>query len=102
MEWLESLGPWATLVKIGLILLLGLIARLVIGFSIRRSVRAILAGGKGTKLSGISQERIAQRGKTIGSVLDNHHKPQILPLVVLMHRGNLSILGLSKQQHPLP
>jgi moderate conductance mechanosensitive channel len=71
MEWLETLGPWATLVKIGLILLLAVIARVVIGFSIRRSVKAILSGGKGAKVSGLSQERIAQRGKTIGSVLDN-------------------------------
>lgn len=68
MEWLETLGPWATLAKIGIILLLALAARFVIGFSIRRSVRAILAGGKP---NGASKERISQRGKTIGSVLDN-------------------------------
>lgn len=71
MEWLVALGPWATLVKIGMILLLALAARVVIGFSIRRSVKAILQGGKGAKVSGFTQERITQRGKTIGSVLDN-------------------------------
>lgn len=71
MEWLVALGPWATLVKIGLILALALISRVVIGFSIKRSVKAILSGGKGSKGTGVSQERIAQRGKTIGSVLDN-------------------------------
>ncbi len=71
MEWLEALGPWATLVKIGLILLLALISRVIIGFSIRKSVRAILSGGKNNKAAGLPQERIAQRGKTIGSVLDN-------------------------------
>lgn len=70
MEWIESLGPWATLIKIGLIILLAIVARVVIGFSIRKSVRAILASGKNQK-TGISQERISQRGKTIGSVLDN-------------------------------
>lgn len=71
MEWIESLGPWATLVKIGLIVMLAILARVVIGFSIRRSVRAILSGGKSQKQTGFSQERISQRGKTIGSVLDN-------------------------------
>lgn len=71
MEWIESLGPWATLIKIGLILLLATLARIVMGFSIRRSVKAILAGGKTLKQGGFSEERIAQRGKTIGSVLDN-------------------------------
>lgn len=71
MEWLEQLGPWESLVKIGLILVLALIARVVLGFSIRKSVRAVLNGPKGLKPTKTSEQRLAQRAKTIGSVLDN-------------------------------
>ncbi len=71
MEWLEQLGPWATLVKIGLILAIALIARVVLGFSIRKSVRAVLNGSKGSKPTKTSEQRLAQRARTIGSVLDN-------------------------------
>lgn len=76
MEWLEAFGPWATLIKIGLIVALAVLTRVILGFSIRRSVRAIISGSKAKKAgsgksTAINQERISQRGKTIGSVLDN-------------------------------
>lgn len=76
MSWLEALGPWALLVKIGLIVVLAILARVILGFSIRKSVRAILSGAKAVKNNGKSNpaaqtERLNQRGKTIGSVLDN-------------------------------
>lgn len=75
MAWLESLGAWETPARIGLIVILAIVVRIVLAFSIRKTTRAILAGartvnknGKAAKSNG---ERISQRGKTISSVLDN-------------------------------
>ena len=76
MEWLAQLGPWATLAKIGLIVVLAVLARVILGFSIRRSVKAVVNGTKTAKLKtkkdqDQAQERLKQRSHTIGSVLDN-------------------------------
>ena len=75
MAWLESLGAWETPARIGLIVILAIVVRIVLAFSIRKTTRAILEGartvnknGKAAKSNG---ERISQRGKTISSVLDN-------------------------------
>jgi moderate conductance mechanosensitive channel len=46
-------------------------ARVILGFSIRKTVRAILRGSKVAQNLTSGSERLTQRGKTIGSVLDN-------------------------------
>jgi moderate conductance mechanosensitive channel len=75
VDMLDLSEPWSTLVEIAIIILIAIIARVILGLSIRRLVRAVLSGAKAVSKNGksdrLASERINQRGKTIGSVLDN-------------------------------
>lgn len=95
MAWLESLGAWETPARIGLIVILAIIARLVLAFSIRKSTRAILEGArtvnKNGKAAKSNAERISQRGKTISSVLDNFATWTLVITAVVMILSELGV-----------
>jgi small conductance mechanosensitive channel len=95
MLWLESLGVWETPARIGMILILAVIARIVLAFSIRKTTRAILEGARSVSKNGKSSkgngERVAQRGKTISAVLDNFATWTLVITVVVMILSELGV-----------
>ena len=69
-------APWDTVAKVSLIVLLAFATRALLGFSIRKSVKTLLQSAKKQSKESKAQEairleRVGQRSKTIGSVLDN-------------------------------
>lgn len=70
------LEQWSVVINVGLILLVAIVARILLKLATRRIVRTIVSGVKRVqqdeRLDGvIAEQRLAQRTKTIASVLDN-------------------------------
>ena len=72
-NWLaEFWADWGSLVRVGIILLLAVVLRLMLLASVKRVVSTISSGSKkADDDSPVTKARIGQRAKTIGSVLSN-------------------------------
>lgn len=72
-NWLvEFWTDWGSLVRVGIILLLAVVLRLMLLASVKRIVSTISSGSKKAEDdSPVTKARIGQRAKTIGSVLSN-------------------------------
>jgi moderate conductance mechanosensitive channel len=66
-----DLSVWELPIRLVLVIAIAVVARVILGFAIKRAVKAVVAGARVAAKNGIQAERVKQRSRTIGSVLDN-------------------------------
>jgi small-conductance mechanosensitive channel len=76
MDWTALLEQWSFLVNIGIILVVAIVLRLALKLATKRIVSSIVTGVKAPRRNQkieqlVNDQRLAQRTKTIASVLDN-------------------------------
>jgi len=89
MDFATFLDEWSILVNVSLILVIAIIARIVLRIATKRIVKTIVNGvnrmQRDERLDKVmADERLAQRTKTIGSVLDNFTTWAILVTAIVM------------------
>ena len=89
MDFAGFLEQWSLLVNVSLILLIAVVARIILRIATKRIVKTIVNGVKRVqqdeRLDGVlAEQRLAQRTKTIASVLDNFTTWAILITAIVM------------------
>jgi len=89
------LSEWSLLIHIAVILLLAVVAKLILSFATKRAVRTIIGGVSKMQRTDvdtvIAEQRLAQRTKTIASVLDNFATWAITITAVVMVLSELGV-----------
>ncbi len=89
------LSEWSLLIHIAVILLLAVVAKIVLSFATKRAVRTIIGGVSKVQRTDvdtvIAEQRLAQRTKTIASVLDNFATWAITITAVVMVLSELGV-----------
>ena len=90
-----GLGEWSLLIHIAVILLLAVVAKIILSFATKRVVRTIIGGVSKVQRTDvdtvIAEQRLAQRTKTIASVLDNFATWAITITAVVMVLSELGV-----------
>lgn len=89
MEFSAFLDQWSLLVNVTLILVVAVVARIILKVATKRIVKTIVSGVKRVqqdeRLDGVlAEQRLAQRTKTIASVLDNFTTWAIVITAIVM------------------
>lgn len=89
------LSEWSLLIHIAVILLLAVVAKIILSFATKRAVRTIIGGVSKVQRTDvdtvIAEQRLAQRTKTIASVLDNFATWAITITAVVMVLSELGV-----------
>lgn len=89
------LSEWSLLIHISVILLLAVVAKIILSFATKRAVRTIIGGVSKVQRTDvdtvIAEQRLAQRTKTIASVLDNFATWAITITAVVMVLSELGV-----------
>ena len=89
------LNEWSLLIHIAVILLLAVAAKIILSFATKRAVRTIIGGVSKVQRTDvdtvIAEQRLAQRTKTIASVLDNFATWAITITAVVMVLSELGV-----------
>lgn len=89
------LSEWSLLIHIAVILLLAVVAKVILSFATKRAVRTIIGGVSKVQRTDvdtvIAEQRLAQRTKTIASVLDNFATWAITITAVVMVLSELGV-----------
>ncbi len=95
MELAAALSEWAPLIHIVVILLVAVVAKIVLSFATKRAVRTIIGGVSKVQRTDVdtvmAEQRLAQRTKTIASVLDNFATWAITITAVVMVLSELGV-----------
>ena len=95
MELAAALSEWALLIHIVVILLVAVVAKIVLSFATKRAVRTIIGGVSKVQRTDVdtvmAEQRLAQRTKTIASVLDNFATWAITITAVVMVLSELGV-----------
>ncbi len=99
LDWLITFWQeWQTLIRIVLILLFALIGRWLLLVSVRRVVSSVVSGrgrslkiGAGIELSPLATERVVQRTRTMGTVLNNFITWSIVVIAISMVLSELGV-----------
>lgn len=88
-------SEWSLLIHIAVILLLAVVAKIILSFATKRAVRTIIGGVSKVQRTDvdtvIAEQRLAQRTKTIASVLDNFATWAITITAVVMVLSELGV-----------
>ena len=89
------MSEWSLLIHIAVILLLAVVAKIILSFATKRAVRTIIGGVSKVQRTDvdtvITEQRLAQRTKTIASVLDNFATWAITITAVVMVLSELGV-----------
>ncbi len=89
------LSEWSLLIHIAVILLLAVVAKIILSFATKRAVRTIIGGVSKVQRTDVdtvvAEQRLAQRTKTIASVLDNFATWAITITAVVMVLSELGV-----------
>ena len=89
------LSEWALLIHIVVILLVAVVAKTILSFATKRAVRTIIGGVSKVQRTDVdtvmAEQRLAQRTKTIASVLDNFATWAITITAVVMVLSELGV-----------
>ncbi len=95
MELAAVLSEWALLIHIVVILLVAVVAKIILSFATKRAVRTIIGGVSKVRRTDVdtvmAEQRLAQRTKTIASVLDNFATWAITITAVVMVLSELGV-----------
>ena len=95
MELAAVLSEWALLIHIVVILLVAIVAKIILSFATKRAVRTIIGGVSKVQRTDVdtvmAEQRLAQRTKTIASVLDNFATWAITITAVVMVLSELGV-----------
>jgi small conductance mechanosensitive channel len=95
VELAAALSEWALLIHIVVILLVAVVAKIVLSFATKRAVRTIIGGVSKVQRTDVdtvmAEQRLAQRTKTIASVLDNFATWAITITAVVMVLSELGV-----------
>lgn len=95
MELAAVLSEWALLIHIVVILLVAVVAKIILSFATKRAVRTIIGGVSKVQRTDVdtvmAEQRLAQRTKTIASVLDNFATWAITITAVVMVLSELGV-----------
>lgn len=95
MEMLAVLSEWSLLINIVVILAIAVAAKLVLRFATRKAVRTIIGGVSKVQRTDvdtvIAEQRLAQRTKTIASVMDNFATWAITITAIVMVLSELGV-----------
>ena len=95
MELAAVLSEWALLIHMVVILLVAVVAKIILSFATKRAVRTIIGGVSKVQRTDVdtvmAEQRLAQRTKTIASVLDNFATWAITITAVVMVLSELGV-----------
>jgi small conductance mechanosensitive channel len=95
VELAAVLSEWALLIHIVVILLVAVVAKIILSFATKRAVRTIIGGVSKVQRTDVdtvmAEQRLAQRTKTIASVLDNFATWAITITAVVMVLSELGV-----------
>jgi small conductance mechanosensitive channel len=95
VELAAVLSEWALLIHIVVILLVAVVAKIILSFATKRAVRTIIGGVSKVQRTDVdtvmADQRLAQRTKTIASVLDNFATWAITITAVVMVLSELGV-----------
>jgi small conductance mechanosensitive channel len=95
VELTAVLSEWALLIHIVVILLVAVVAKIILSFATKRAVRTIIGGVSKVQRTDVdtvmAEQRLAQRTKTIASVLDNFATWAITITAVVMVLSELGV-----------
>jgi small conductance mechanosensitive channel len=95
VELAAVLSEWALLIHIVVILLVAAVAKIILSFATKRAVRTIISGVSKVQRTDVdtvvAEQRLAQRTKTIASVLDNFATWAITITAVVMVLSELGV-----------
>jgi small conductance mechanosensitive channel len=95
VELAAVLSEWALLIHIVVILLVAIVAKIILSFATKRAVRTIIGGVSKVQRTDVdtvmAEQRLAQRTKTIASVLDNFATWAITITAVVMVLSELGV-----------
>lgn len=93
-NWLALIWQdWSTLIRIGLILIGAIILRALLLVSVKKVVKGIVSGAKNKSASSgaLSQARLVQRARTMGSVLGNLITWTVYTIAITMILSELGV-----------
>jgi small conductance mechanosensitive channel len=95
VELAAVLSEWALLIHMVVILLVAVVAKIILSFATKRAVRTIIGGVSKVQRTDVdtvmAEQRLAQRTKTIASVLDNFATWAITITAVVMVLSELGV-----------
>jgi small conductance mechanosensitive channel len=95
VELAAVMSEWALLIHIVVILLVAVVAKIILSFATKRAVRTIIGGVSKVQRTDVdtvmAEQRLAQRTKTIASVLDNFATWAITITAVVMVLSELGV-----------
>lgn len=95
MELSAFLTEWSLLIHTVVILVVAIVAKIILSFATRRAVRTIIGGVSKVQRTDVdtvvAEQRLAQRTKTIASVLDNFATWAITITAVVMVLSELGV-----------
>jgi small conductance mechanosensitive channel len=95
VELAAALSEWALLIHIVVILLVAVVAKIILSVATKRAVRTIIGGVSKVQRTDVdtvmAEQRLAQRTKTIASVLDNFATWAITITAVVMVLSELGV-----------
>jgi small conductance mechanosensitive channel len=95
MQFGQFLSEWSLLINILLILVIAITAKMLLRFATRRAVRTIIGGVSKVQRADVDtvlgEQRLAQRTKTIASVLDNFATWAITITAIVMVLSELGV-----------
>jgi small conductance mechanosensitive channel len=95
VELAAVMSEWALLIHLVVILLVAVVAKIILSFATKRAVRTIIGGVSKVQRTDVdtvmAEQRLAQRTKTIASVLDNFATWAITITAVVMVLSELGV-----------
>lgn len=95
MQFDQFLSEWSLLINITVILVIAIAAKMLLRFATRRAVRTIIGGVSKVQRTDVdtvlAEQRLAQRTKTIASVLDNFATWAITITAIVMVLSELGV-----------
>lgn len=95
MQFDQFLSEWSLLINILVILIIAITAKMLLRFATRRAVRTIIGGVSKVQRTDVdtvlAEQRLAQRTKTIASVLDNFATWAITITAIVMVLSELGV-----------
>lgn len=95
MQFDQFLSEWSLLINILVILVIAITAKMLLRFATRRAVRTIIGGVSKVQRTDVdtvlAEQRLAQRTKTIASVLDNFATWAITITAIVMVLSELGV-----------
>ncbi len=95
MQFDQFLSEWSLLINITVILVIAIVAKMLLRFATRRAVRTIIGGVSKVQRTDVdtvlAEQRLAQRTKTIASVLDNFATWAITITAIVMVLSELGV-----------